>query len=147
MRRGTLLSPSLPHKRRVLRLQPLSHCLLFPLPISAAGALRYDPLQTQLAGLGEHERSIGRRASLNRMPSTWTTRKLVSPLLERTLWARRESGLAGGLDSCPLSLRRLKPDPAMTGDGRGQAIPYSGLKRRSAYCNRGHAIGRAWIHA
>jgi hypothetical protein len=42
-------------------------------------------------------------------------RKLVSPLLKRTLWARRESGLAGGLDSCPLSLRRVKPDPATRG--------------------------------
>src|SRR5271165_4293444 len=146
MRRGTLLTPSLPHKRRVLRLQPLP---AVSTPISAACALRQrsppDPARKpwrtrappRLQGFTEQ----------NAIDAVDEPRKLVSPPLERTLWARRESGLAGGLDSCPLSLRRLKPDPAMTGDGRGQAIPYSGLKRRSAYCNRGHAIGRAWIHA
>ena len=40
----------------VLRLQPLPAVAA---RISAAGALRDDPLQAQLASLGEHERSLG----------------------------------------------------------------------------------------
>src|SRR5271166_1997102 len=49
MRRGALLSLSSPHKRRVLRLQPLP---AVSAPIAAARALRHDPLQTQLEPLG-----------------------------------------------------------------------------------------------
>jgi hypothetical protein len=47
---------SSPDKRRVLRLQPLA---AVSARISAASALRDDPLEAQLPGLGEHERSLG----------------------------------------------------------------------------------------
>jgi hypothetical protein len=50
------LSPSLPHKRRVLRLEPAA---AVSAKVSTAYALRHDPLQTQLASLGEYERPLG----------------------------------------------------------------------------------------
>jgi hypothetical protein len=62
--------PDLALESRVLRLHPLS---AIPARISAADALRDDPLQAHLAGPGEHERSLGHHASLNRTQSTPAT--------------------------------------------------------------------------
>ena len=36
-----------------------------PAPIGAADALRDDPLEAHFAGFGEHQRSLGHRASLS----------------------------------------------------------------------------------
>ena len=74
--------PSSPRKGRALRLQPLP---AVSAPISAAGALRDDPLQTQLAGLGEHDRALGRQgfAEQDAVDAEDEPRQRVAPLLER----------------------------------------------------------------
>jgi hypothetical protein len=72
-------APALALESRVLRLEPAA---ARPTPISAACALRHDPLQAQLAGLGEYGAPSADRASLNRMLSTpWTTRESSTQVL------------------------------------------------------------------
>jgi hypothetical protein len=50
-------------------------------------ALGHDPLQTQLAGVGEHDRALGRErlAELDGVDSRDQSRKRLPPLLQRAL--------------------------------------------------------------
>jgi hypothetical protein len=75
---------SRPLKLRVLRLQPLP---AVSARISAAGALRDDPLQAQLARLREHERSLGHQGVTEQdaVDAGDEGRKCGSPFLDRTL--------------------------------------------------------------
>ena len=75
---------SRPHERRVLRLQPAA---ARPAPIEAAGALRHDPFEAQLAGVGEHDRALGldRLAEQEAVDAGEQPRERVPPLLERAL--------------------------------------------------------------
>ena len=68
----------------VLRLQPLP---AVSARISAAGALRNDPLQAQLASLGEDERSLGHQgvAEQNAVDAGDERPKCGSPFLDRPL--------------------------------------------------------------
>jgi hypothetical protein len=56
-------------------------------PIPAPHALRDDPLEAHLAGLGEHDRPFGRQgfAGQDAGDTGDQSRKRVSPLLERAL--------------------------------------------------------------
>jgi hypothetical protein len=69
---------------RVLQLQPLP---AVSARISAAGALRNDPLQAQLASLGEDERSLGHQgvAEQNAVDAGDERPKCGSPFLDRPL--------------------------------------------------------------
>jgi len=90
-----LASP--PLKCRVLRLQLAA---ARPAPISAACALRHDPLQAQLARLSEHDRALGLQgfAEHDVVGAGDQSRQLMSALLERALTER----------SSPLRFRRSK---------------------------------------
>ena len=72
------------HKRRVPALQPTAAC---PAPIAAAGAFGHDPLQAELAGVGEHGRALGREgfAEHDAVDAVDEERELVAPLLERVM--------------------------------------------------------------
>jgi hypothetical protein len=76
----------------VQALQPVA---AHPAAISAAGPLRHNPIESQLARLGEHERALGvdRLAERDAVDAMDEPRKLVSPLLERTI--AEISGSAG----------------------------------------------------
>src|SRR5208282_5305485 len=83
-RRAVARHGSHPLKLRVLRLQPLA---AVSARISAASALRDDPLQAHLAGLGEHERSLGHQGvtEQNAVDASDERRKRSAPFLDRTL--------------------------------------------------------------
>ncbi len=57
-RKRTRAKSSSPLEIRVQDLQPVA---ARPAPVAAAGALRHDPLEAELAGVGEHDRALGRQ--------------------------------------------------------------------------------------
>ena len=71
-----------PRKTRVLRLRPAP---AIAAPIGAADALQDDPLEAQLAAVGEHDRALvsDRCAKLDVVDSCDQPCKRRSPLFER----------------------------------------------------------------
>jgi hypothetical protein len=95
---------SRPHERRVLRLQPAA---ARPAPIEAAGALRHDPFEAQLAGVGDRDRALGldRLTDQDAVDAGDEPRQPVAPLLERarTHVLAVEAEEVEGDKRCPLA--------------------------------------------
>jgi len=70
-----------------LGIQALQPIAARPAAVPAAGPLRHDPLEAQLAGVSEHDRALGRQgfAEPDAVDAGDQPRKRVSPLLERAL--------------------------------------------------------------